>query len=73
MPAARLALNRRPSDPCPDEEALASLLDGRLDPPEGEAIASHLMRCETCCAVFFNSAEATHTAVRKRRFSTSLN
>jgi hypothetical protein len=73
MPAARFTLNRPPLDPCPDEEALAGLLDGCLDPQEGAAIAGHLIRCDTCCAVFVDSAEAAYTVVRRRRSSTPLN
>jgi hypothetical protein len=73
MPAARLTLHRPPLDPCPDEEALAGFLDGWLDPPECEAIASHLMRCDACCAVFLDSAEAAYTVVHTRRSSTRPN
>ena len=73
MPAARLTLNRPPFDPCPDEEALAGFLDDCLDSREADAIASHLMRCDACCAVFLDSAEAAYTVVHTRRSSTRPN
>ena len=37
-----------PAGPCPDENALAALAEGRVDEQEREALAAHVVGCASC-------------------------
>ena len=72
MPAARNAATWPLLDPCPDAETLAEFLDGRMKPPEDEAVVTHLMLCDLCCTVFLDAAETAHALVPRRRSPTGV-
>jgi len=49
------------SDPgCPDAEALASYIDGRVTGAERAPIAAHLANCEDCYLVFSETVQQQH-------------
>jgi tetratricopeptide (TPR) repeat protein len=52
----------RAPDSCPDPETLAVFLDGGLTTRGRDDIAAHLTTCETCYAVFLESAQTRVTA-----------
>ena len=49
---------------CPDDEALAQLIDGLCDDAIRSRLLSHLDRCPLCSNVFVESQRFVHTKYR---------
>src|SRR5687767_4711231 len=55
-----------PSAACPDDEVLALLVDGSLEPAEDAAVRAHLDACDACRVLFADVARALDSGVGAR-------
>ncbi len=55
-----------PSAACPDDEVIALLVDGSLEPAEDAAVRAHLDACDACRVLFADVARALDSGIGAR-------